>query len=305
MNRKIILLSGPTASGKTKLAIYLAKKINGEIINADSMQVYKDFQILSSRPSKNELRLAKHHLYGFQSSGALFSTGKWLKLVKNKIDSIIKKGKVPILVGGTGLYFKAITDGISKIPNIKPSDRDRIRNLHKRIGQQKFYEKLIKLDFLSKNKILPTDTQRTLRAYEVKKYTKKSIYEWAKKTKPLFANYEIKKFFINTPKHQLLKNIELRTNSMIRKKCVDEVIKFKKKRLKKSLSPNKIIGVQEIQRFLDGDLDQKSLIELINIKTRQYAKRQKTWSRAHMSDWHMIYSSNSSILLKKILNLVS
>ena len=186
MNRKIILLSGPTASGKTKLAIYLAKKINGEIINADSMQVYKDFQILSSRPSKNELRLAKHHLYGFQSSGALFSTGKWLKLVKNKIDSIIKKGKVPILVGGTGLYFKAITDGISKIPNIKPSDRDRIRNLHKRIGQQKFYEKLIKLDFLSKNKILPTDTQRTLRAYEVKKYTKKSIYEWAKKTKPLF-----------------------------------------------------------------------------------------------------------------------
>ena len=305
MNRKIILLSGPTASGKTKLAIYLAKKINGEIINADSMQVYKDFQILSSRPSKNELRLAKHHLYGFQSSGALFSTGKWLKLVKNKIDSIIKKGKVPILVGGTGLYFKAITDGISKIPNIKPSDRDRIRNLHKKIGQQKFYEKLIKLDFLSKNKILPTDTQRTLRAYEVKKYTKKSIYEWAKKTKPLFANYEIKKFFINTPKHQLLKNIELRTNSMIRKKCVDEVIKFKKKRLKKSLSPNKIIGVQEIQRFLDGDLDQKSLIELINIKTRQYAKRQKTWSRAHMSDWHMIYSSNSSILLKKILNLVS
>ena len=305
MNRKIILLSGPTASGKTKLAIYLAKKINGEIINADSMQVYKDFQILSSRPSKNELRLAKHHLYGFQSSGALFSTGKWLKLVKNKIDSIIKKGKVPILVGGTGLYFKAITDGISKIPNIKPSDRDRIRNLHKRIGQQKFYEKLIKLDFLSKNKILPTDTQRTLRAYEVKKYTKKSIYEWAKKTTPLFAKYEIKKFFINTPKNQLLKNIELRTNSMIRKKCVEEVIKFKKKRLKKSLSPNKIIGVQEIQRFLNGDLDQKSLIELINIKTRQYAKRQKTWSRAHMSDWHMIYSSNSSILLKKILNLVS
>ena len=305
MNRKIILLSGPTASGKTKLAIYLAKKINGEIINADSMQVYKDFQILSSRPSKNELRLAKHHLYGFQSSGALFSTGKWLKLCKNKIDSIIKKGKVPILVGGTGLYFKAITDGISKIPNIKPSDRDRIRNLHKRIGQQKFYEKLIKLDFLSKNKILPTDTQRILRAYEVKKYTKKSIYEWAKKTKPLFKDYVFKKFFINTPKKQLLKNIELRTNSMIEKKCIDEVIRFKKKRLRKTLSPNKIIGVQEIQRFLSEEFDQKNLVELMNIKTRQYAKRQKTWSRAHMSDWHMIYSSNSSILLKKILNLVS
>ena len=305
MKRKIILLAGPTASGKTQLAIHLAKKIDGEIINADSMQVYKDFEILSSRPSKNELKLAKHHLYGFQSSGAVFSTGKWLKLAADKINQIIKKDKVPIIVGGTGLYFKAMTDGISKIPNIKISDRNRIRNLHKKIGQKQFYKKLIKLDPISKNKISPTDTQRTLRAYEVKKFTKKSIYEWAKKTKPLFKNYIFKKFFINTPKNQLLKNIELRTNSMIKKKCINEVIKFKKRKLKKSFSPNKIIGVQEILRFLSGDLDQKNLVELMNIKTRQYAKRQKTWSRAHMGDWHMIYSSNSSILSKKILNLVS
>ena len=305
MKRKIILLAGPTASGKTKIAIKLAQKINGEIINTDSMQVFKDFQILSSRPNKNELKLAKHHLYGFQSSGAIFSTGKWLKLAENKIRHIINKGKVPILVGGTGLYFKAITDGISKIPNIKFTDRNKIRNLHKKIGQKKFYERLIKLDPISKNKISSTDTQRTLRAYEVKKYTKKSIYDWAKKTEPLFKNYVFKKFFINTPKNQLLKNIELRTQEMINKKCINEVIKFKKKGLKKTLSPNKIIGVQEILRFLKGELDLKSLFELMNIKTRQYAKRQKTWSRAHMSDWHMIYSSNSSILLKKILNLVS
>ena len=189
MKRKIILLAGPTASGKTKIAIKLAKKINGEIINTDSMQVYKDFQILSSRPNKIELKLAKHHLYGFQSSGAVFSTGKWLKLAESKIRQILRKGKVPILVGGTGLYFKAIIDGISKIPNIKFSDRNKIRNLHKKLGQKKFYEKLIKLDPLSKNKISSTDTQRTLRAYEVKKYTKKSIYEWAKKTKPLFKDF--------------------------------------------------------------------------------------------------------------------
>ena len=305
MKKKIILLAGPTAPGKTKLAINLAKKIKGEIINSDSMQVYKDFQILSSRPDKNELKLAKHHLYGFQSSGALFSTGKWLKLVKSRINQVLKRDRVPILVGGTGLYFKAITDGISKIPNIKSSDRNKVRNLHKRIGQEKFYKKLIKLDPISKTKISSTDTQRTLRAYEVKKYTKKSIYEWAKKTKSLFSKFEIKKFFINTPKSKLLKNIELRTKSMIMKNCINEVIKFRKRKLKKSLSPNRIIGVQEIQRFLKGEFDQKSLIDLMNIKTRQYAKRQKTWSRAHMSDWHMIYSSNSSVLLKKIYNLLS
>ena len=305
MSSKIILISGPTASGKSDLAIKIAKKLDGEIINADSMQVYKDFQILSSRPNKNELKLAKHHLYGFKSSKVVFSTGKWLKLAESKIRQIVKKGKVPILVGGTGLYFKAITDGISKIPKIKLSDRNKIRKLHKRIGQEKFYKKLIKLDPISKTKISSSDTQRILRAYEVKKYTKKSIYEWAKKTKPLFSKFEIKKFFINTPKSKLLKNIESRTKSMIAKNCINEVIKFKKRRLKKSLSPNRIIGVQEIQRFLKGEFDQKSLIDLMNIKTRQYAKRQKTWSRAHMSDWHMIYSSNSSVLLKKIYNLLS
>ena len=136
---------------------------------------------------------------------------------------------MPILVGGTGLYFKAITDGISKIPNIKSSDRNKIRNLHKKIGQKKFYEKLIKLDPISKYKISSTDTQRTIRAFEVKKYTKKSIYDWAKKTKPLFEDYVFKKFFINTPKNQLLKNIELRTQEMINKKCINEVIRFKKK----------------------------------------------------------------------------
>ena len=195
MKRKIILLAGPTASGKTKIAIKLAQRINGEIINTDSMQVFKDFQILSSRPNKNELKLAKHHLYGFQPSGAIFSTGKWLKLAENKIRQIFKKGRVPILVGGTGLYFKAITDGISKIPNIKFADRNKIRNLHKKIGQKKFYEKLIKLDPISKNRISLTDTQRALRAYEVKKYTKKSIYDWAKKTKPLFEDYVFKKIF--------------------------------------------------------------------------------------------------------------
>ncbi len=305
MNNRIILIAGPTASGKTNVAISLAKKIKGEIINADSMQVYKDFKILSSRPQKKQLKLAKHHLYGFQSSKINFSTGKWIKLVKKKIQEICKRNKVPIIVGGTGLYFKAITNGMSKIPKIKTSDRYKVRKLLKKIGHKKFYQKLIKIDPSSKNKFLPTDTQRALRAYEVKKFTKKSLYDWAKETRNLFNKYEIKKIFINTPREKLLKNIQLRTQSMIRDNCVGEVKKFLKKKINPTLSANKIIGVREIQRFLNGELQQKDLIDLINIKTRQYAKRQKTWSRGHMSDWYMIYSSNSSILLKKILNLLS
>ena len=156
-----------------------------------------------------------------------------------------------------------------------------------------------------KNKFVFTDTQRVLRAYEVKKFTKKSLYEWAKETRSPFKKYEIKKIFINTPREQLLKNIEIRTQSMMKENCIQEVKKFTKKKLSSDLTANKIIGVREIKRFLQGEFQQKTLVDLINIKTRQYAKRQKTWSRGHMADWHMIYSSNSSILLKKILNLIS
>ena len=127
MSKKIILIAGPTASGKSKLAIKIAKKINGEIINADSMQVYKEFSVLSSRPSKIDLKKVKHHLYGFQSVKKHFSTGVWLKLVKKQINLCLKNKKVPILVGGTGLYFQSLINGLSKIPNIDFKIRDKIK----------------------------------------------------------------------------------------------------------------------------------------------------------------------------------
>ncbi len=143
---KIILISGPTASGKSSFAIKLAKKINGEIINADSMQVYKEFKTLTARPNLIEQQQIKHHLYGFLSIKKNFSTGQWLKLVFKTIKIIRKKNKIPILVGGTGLYFKALVDGLVKIPKISIKKRKRIINLQKKLGQTKFYKKLIKVD---------------------------------------------------------------------------------------------------------------------------------------------------------------
>ena len=127
MSKKIILLAGPTASGKSKLAIYLAKKLNGEIINADSMQIYKEFTILSSRPNKSELKKAKHHLYGLISVKKYFSDGDWLKEAKKKIKLCLKNKKLPIIVGGTGLYFNTITKGISKIPDIDSKTRTKVK----------------------------------------------------------------------------------------------------------------------------------------------------------------------------------
>ena len=164
MSKKIILIAGPTASGKSKLAIKIAIKIKGEIINADSMQVYKDFSVLSSRPSSSDLKKIKHHLYGFLSVKKHFSAGAWLVLVKKKINECIKNKKTPILVGGTGLYFEAITKGMSKIPNTDFKLRNKIRTLQIKVGQKKFYQKLLNLDPLVKNKIEPFDTQRSIRA---------------------------------------------------------------------------------------------------------------------------------------------
>ena len=136
LKSKIILIYGPTASGKSEFAIKLAKKIKGEIINADSMQVYKDLKILTARPFKKDKKI-KHHLYGFQSGKKSFSTGDWLKLSIKKINQIRNRKKIPILVGGTGLYFKALVEGLVKIPNIPPVFRNKVRKLHKDLGQKK------------------------------------------------------------------------------------------------------------------------------------------------------------------------
>jgi tRNA dimethylallyltransferase len=301
LSKKIILIAGPTASGKSKLAIKIAKKINGEIINADSMQVYKEFSVLSSRPSKIDLKKVKHHLYGFQSVKKHFSTGVWLKLVKKQINLCLKNKKVPILVGGTGLYFEAIIKGISKIPNIDFKIRNKITKLQKKIGQHKFYEELLKLDPLVKNKIEPFDAQRSIRAYEVKKFTKKSIFEWYKLTKSEFKKFQIFKIFIDVPREILLKNISNRVEQMFKNNCTQEVNFFLKLSVDPSLSPNKIIGVKEIRDHLSSVLNLQQTKELINIKTRQYAKRQITWSRGHMKDWNKHYSNSFSSLFKKIL----
>ena len=305
MSKKIILLAGPTASGKSKLAIHLAKKLNGEIINADSMQIYKEFSILSSRPNKLEMKKAKHHLFGVVSVKKYFSAGDWLKETKKKINLCFKKKKTPIIVGGTGLYFNTITKGISKIPDIDLKTRTQVRSQFKKLGYKKFYEKLLEIDPKAKGKILPTDSQRTQRAYEVKLKTKKSLFDWIANTKSDFLNYNLKKIFLDIPRQELLQKISKRTEMMFKENCVSEVKKFNSLKLNKSLSANKLIGVQEINQYLKDNISLDECKELINIKTRQYAKRQNTWARGHMKNWNKLYSKNFSILLKKTLKVVS
>ncbi len=300
LKSKIILISGPTASGKSNFAISLAKKIKGEIINADSMQVYKELSILTARPKQKDYQNIRHHLYGFLNVTTNFSTGQWLKLCQKKIKEIQSRNKIPILVGGTGLYFKALTDGLVKIPNIPLKIRNNIRNLQKKLGQKKFYSKLLKLDPNIKNKIIETDVQRSIRAYEVKYYTKKSLYDWFKNTKSKFQDDVFFKIYIDYPRNELIERIASRSDQMLKDGAINEVKRFLKLKIKKDNSSNKVIGIAEIKEHLENKLDLKDVIEKITIKTRQYAKRQSTWARGQMSSWNKINSKDLKKFLKKI-----
>ena len=300
LKSKIILIYGPTASGKSNFAIKLAKKIRGEIVNADSMQVYKELKILSARPFPKNYKNIKHHLYGFQSVKKNFSSGDWLKLVNKKILDIKKRKKIPILVGGTGLYFKAITEGLVNIPNIPIRFRSKIRLLHKKIGTKKFFLELIKLDPISKNFVKPSDTQRVIRAYEVKSFTKRSIYDWFKSTRSDYENDDFFKIYIDFPRAELIKRIEDRTQDMIKNGAVSEVKKFIKLKVPKVKTASKAIGIAEIREYLKKKIEISEVIQKISIKTRQYAKRQSTWARGHMKDWNKVNPAGLEKLLKKI-----
>ena len=298
---KIILISGPTASGKSSFAIKLAKKIKGEIINADSMQVYKELKILTARPNSRERKQIKHHLYGFLSVRKKFSTGQWLKLTFKIIKEIQKRNKIPILVGGTGLYFKAIIDGLVKIPKVTMKNRKIIINIHKKLGQAKFYKKLIKLDPKIIEFVNPNDVQRSIRAYEVKKYTKKSLLDWYKDTRSLFGKDDFIKIYVDCPRDLLLSRIKIRAKKML-PEGVKEVKRLIGIKVPQSNSSTKIIGIAEIKKLLEKKLNKDQAIELIAIKTRQYAKRQATWARSQMKNWNTLSSIDTKLSLKKLFN---
>ena len=301
--QKIILLAGPTGSGKSEIALRLAKKIDGEIINADSMQVYKEIKILSARPEK--IYNITHYLYGNISVKQNFSAGEWLKKVKLNLNKILNKKKIPVFVGGTGLYFKLLTEGISDIPKIPDSIRAKARRLNKKLGNDKFYNLLIKLDPLVENKIKQNDTHRLIRAYEVIVFTKKSLIEWQKNNKNEFGNYRFIKIYINPENNYLHNLLRLRLKKMFELNAIDEVKKFYKLKVDKTLPANKILGIEEIKKYLDKKISIEQAFEETFIRTRRYVKRQRTWFRGNMKDWISIFHPNFDILTKKIVKLVT
>ena len=273
----IIVISGPTGVGKSNLAISLAKKINGVIINADSMQIYKELKIISSQPSDKEKKIIPHELYSIRSINQNFSVMEWLELIEEKIDAIFKKKQIPIIVGGTGLYIKSAINGISKIPKIDKVIFNNCLKLFEKIGILEF-KKLVKdidQDFIIKN----IDKQRLIRAYSVYLQTGKAISEWYKSSDIVKIHNTFFSILLEQEREKNYQNCENRFDGFINKGAIDEIIHLKDKNFDRSLAGFKCLGVNWLLKYLEKEISLNEAILLSKRDTRRYVKRQLTWFR--------------------------
>ena len=300
MIEKIVLLSGPTASGKSSLASKLAEKIDGEIINADSIQLYRDLFILTARPDIKKEKI-KHHCYGFLDGDINWSVGKWINEINKILKDVIKRKKVPIVVGGTGFYFKAITDGLSPIPDIDKSIRLKIENDLEKNGLTKLQKKLAFIDPRASEKINPNDRQRIMRALEVYEGTNKKISDFWLMKREKIIKYKTINFKIDADREWIYKNCDLRVDYMFENGVVEEVRNLLTKNYSKNSPIMKAIGVDEITSFLNSDITIDKALELIKFKTHQYAKRQITWINNQMISWNSINTQYSNKIINEII----
>ena len=300
MTEKIILLSGPTATGKSSLALKIAETIDAEIINADSIQLYRDLSILTARPNTENEKI-KHHCYGFLNGDINWSVGKWINEVKKIINDIIERKKVPIIVGGTGFYFKAITDGLSPIPDIDKSIRLEIESELEKNGLEKLYKKLNIIDADASERINPNDKQRIMRALEVYEGTKKKISDfWLMDRKKIINQFSIN-FKIDADRDWIYKNCDLRVDNMFKNGVIEEVEHLLNKNYSATSPIMKAIGVNEIKSFLNNEISIDRASELIKFKTHHYAKRQITWMNNQMISWNSINTQYSNKIINEII----
>ncbi len=278
--RNAILIAGPTASGKSKLALELAEKLGGAIVNADSMQVYGVLDLLTARPDAHDLRRAPHHLYGHVPPGNAYSTGAWLRDVAQLVEDGALAGRRPIFVGGTGLYFRALSEGLSQMPDIAPDIRERWRGALLEEGAPALHGRLAQMDAAAAARLNPRDGQRILRALEVYEASGLSILAWQGRRKAAPIERASAKFLVIEPdREQLAIRIGERFDAMLERGAADEARALSALDLDPALPAMKAIGVRELQAALAGEISLAEAVERAKAATRQYAKRQSTWFR--------------------------
>jgi tRNA dimethylallyltransferase len=280
-----VLIAGPTASGKSKAALDLAARIGGAIVNADSMQVYREARILSARPSDADMARVPHLLYGHVSVREPYSIGLYRSDTAKALAEARALGLIPIFAGGTGMYFGALTDGIADIPPIAAIVRERARRRLREIGVAALHAELAARDPETAGQLRPTDPQRVLRAYEVLEATGRSLASWQKETgRPVLEGLRSARFVLDVPRAELRSRIDTRFRAMMKAGALDEAAALES--LDPSLPAAKILGLRELQALRRGEVTEEEAIAAAVIATRRFAKRQMTWFRGRMKDWN-------------------
>ena len=283
---RAVLIAGPTASGKSALALRLAEQLGGTIVNADSMQVYRDLRIITARPTPEEESCVPHRLYGHVDAAVNYSTGQWLRDVGEVLAELASAGRTAILVGGTGLYFKALTTGLAAVPPIPADIRSDVRERLQREGVRPLFDELHKRDPQTANRLMPNDRSRMSRALEVILATGRSLTDWHREgLPPLIDAGKAAKVFITIERKELVRRIETRFAAMLQAGALEEVRALRQRQLDPSLPAMKAHGVPWLIRHLNGDISLEEAAAGAVMDTRRYAKRQLTWFRNQMKDW--------------------
>lgn len=284
MATRIIVIAGPTASGKSALALAVAERLGGTIVNADSMQVYRDLAVVTARPDAAALRRAPHALYGVLDGAELCSAARWADLAGTEIAAIVAAGRMPVLCGGTGLYLRTLLHGIAPVPEVPETVRADARARHAALGGEAFRTALAVLDPAAAARLHAGDTQRLIRAYEVVAATGRPLSEWQQAPPVGEPEFDARSYVLLPPREALHRAIDGRFATMVEAGAIDEVRRLLARRLDPALPVMKAVGVPELAAYLGGTLTLAQAIERAQAASRQYAKRQYTWFRHQLAD---------------------
>lgn len=282
---RLTLIAGPTASGKSRLALDMAEKTGAVIVNADSQQLYADLRVLTARPSIEDEARAEHHLYGVADAAESWSVGRWTRAVMPLLDELAAQDRPALLVGGTGLYFNALTRGLADIPAVPDAVRDTVQAAYDLEGEAAFRRRLAEVDPTAAAAITPGDRQRLIRALAVAQATGRALSDWKADTKPLLAPGAYEALVVEPPRDRLYAACDVRVSQMIQNSALDEVRALLARNLDPTLPAMKAVGVPELTAHLSGATTLDQAVAAIRLSTRHYAKRQLTWFRNQTSDW--------------------
>jgi tRNA dimethylallyltransferase len=300
-----ILIAGPTASGKSALAMAIAEATDGTIINADSMQVYRELRVLTARPSAEDEARVPHELYGFVPASEAYSAGRFVRDAAAAIATSREQGRRPIIVGGTGLYFKALLEGLSPIPEVQACVRGYWRAEAQRRGAEALHEELAKLDPVMAARLQVSDVQRIVRALEVLQSTGRSLAEWQRmRGSPVLEEARTKRLVVSLDRAELHARADRRFAAMVDGGAIEEVRALAAMQLDPGLPAMRAIGVRALSAVLAGELTIAAAIDSGRAETRQYIKRQETWLKRHMISWNAIYAQYMESYMRDIFAFI-